>query len=232
MGNEISHKRYCCRRSGKSERPTTVQENTAVDLPVAQTALGAVLWSSVNHPPKEKSQDTATGMQNKDVGRESEIASSFLPVAQIMVRTTKLQDLGEAQPSTEQSEETENKPTTTSPDRQTCTPTQERPESAQPAEGDTGVTTDLPLQTAVEAGAGDAEDVVTDQATVESNSAVRKRPSHKLCKPSPLCRWLKKLKSSAEKAKVEPDAVTSQESSCGLQKDYQVPSMVPSKKDW
>ena len=178
-----------------------MQENRAVDLPIAQTALRAVLWSRVNHPPKEKSQDTATGMQNKDVGRESEIASSSLPVARIMVRTTELQDLGEAQPSAEQSEETENKPTTMmSPDRQTCAPAQERPATAQQADGDTGVTTDLPLQTAIETGATDADDVVTDQATVESNSVVRKRPSDKLCKPSPLCRWLKKLKSPTEEA--------------------------------
>ncbi|KAK4809372.1 hypothetical protein QYF61_008924 [Mycteria americana] len=212
MGNEISHKRYCCRKSRKFERPATVQENTVVDLPVAQTALGAVLWSIVNHPPKEKSQDTATGMKNKDVGRESEITSSSLPVAQIMVRTTELQDLGEAQPSAEQSEETENKPATMmSPDRQTCAPTQERPATAQQAEGDTGVTTDLPLQTAMETGARDVEDVVTDQATVESNSVVRERPTDKLCKPSPLCRWLRKLRSPEEKAKVRPDAITSQE---------------------
>ena len=211
MGNEVSHKRSCCRKSMKFERPATVQENRAVDLPIAETALGAVLWSSVNHPPKEESQDTATGMKNKDRGRRSEIASSSLPVAQITVRTTELQDLGEARPSAEQFEENENKPTTTtSPDRQTCAPTQERPATAQQAERDTELTTDLPLQTATETGARDAEDVVTDQATVESNS-IRKRLSDKLCKPSPLCRWLKKLRSPAEKVKEKPDAITSQE---------------------
>lgn len=209
MGNEISHKRYCCRKSRKFERLATVQDNRAADLPIAQRAL----WSCVNHPPKEKSQDTATGMQNKDGGRESDIASSSLPVAQIIVRSTELQDLGEAQPSAEHSEDTENKPTTTmSPDRQTCAPTQERPAAVQQAKGDTGVTTtDLPLQTTIETGARDAEDEVTDQATVASNSAVCRRPSHKLCKPTPLCRWLKRLKSPAEKAKVKPDAITSQE---------------------
>lgn len=212
MGNEISHKRYCCRKSRKFEKPVALQDNTAVDLPIAQTVLGAVLWSSVNHPPKDKSQDTAAGMQNKDMGRESEMASSSLHVVRIMVRTTELQDLGEAQPSAEQSEGTENKPATTmGPDRQTSAPTQERPATAQQAEGDAGATTDLPLQTTTETGARDAGDVVTDQVTVESNSAVCKRPSDKLCKPSPLCRWLKKLKSPAEKAKVKPDAITSQE---------------------
>lgn len=212
MGNEISHKSYCCRKSRNFERPATEQKNTAVDLPVARTALEAVLWSSEDRPPEEKPQDIATGMQNKDVGRESEIASSSLPVAQIRVRATELQDLGETQPCTEQSEEAENKLTATmSPDRQTCAPIQERSATVQRDKGDAGVTTDLPLQTAIETGARDAEDVVADQATVESNSAACKRPSDKLCKPSPLCRWLKKLKSSAEKPKVKADASTSQE---------------------
>lgn len=212
MGNEISHKRYCHRKSRKFEKLVTLQENAAVDLPIAQTVPGAALRSSVNHPPKDKSQDTAAGMQNKDIGRESEMASSSPHVVRIMGRTTELHDLGEAQPSAEQSEDAENKPATTmGPDRQTNAPTQERPATAQQAEGDAGATTGLPLQITTETGARDAGDVVTDQATVESNSAVCKRPSDKLCKPSPLCRWLKKLKSPAEKAKVKPDAITSQE---------------------
>lgn len=196
-----------------SERLGTVQDNTAADLPTAPAALGAVLWSCVNHPPKEKSEDAAAGMQNKDVVKESEEASCSLPVAQIMVRSTELQDLGEAQPSTEQSEEPENKPAATvSPDRQTCAPTQDRPAAAQQAGGDTGVaTTDLPLQSSVETRARGTEDAVTDQATVEGNSVVRRRPRAKLCRPSPLCRWLKRLKSPAEKAKVKPDETTSQE---------------------
>ncbi|CAM9824555.1 unnamed protein product [Bubo scandiacus] len=211
MGNEISHKRYCYRESRKSERPASVQENTTVDLPIAQTTLGAVLWSSVNDPQKEKSQDATPGKQNEDVGREREIASSSLSVAQITVRTRELQDLGEAQPSAEQPE-TENKPTTMmSPDRQTCAPTQERPVIAQQAEGDTGVTTDLPLQTAKETGARNAEGVVTDQAAEEGNSATRRRLSDRLRKSSPLCRWLKKLKPPAEAAKAKPNAITSQE---------------------
>lgn len=213
MGNEISHKRYCCRKSTKFERLVTAQENTVADLPVAQRALGAVLWSSVNPPPNEKPQDTATGMQNQAVGRGSEIASSSLPVAQITVRTTELQNLGEVQLSAEQAEETENKPTTTmTPDRQTCAPTQERPAMAQQADGDTGVTSDLPLQSTTETGARDAEDVLMEQAAATSDSAlVRRRPSAKLRKPSPLCRWLKKLKSPAEKAEGKPDAIPSQE---------------------
>lgn len=207
MGNEISHERYCCGESGKFERLTTEQRTPAADPPTARAAPGAVLWSSENHPPEEKSQDTATGTQNEDVGRENEISSSSLPVAQIMVRTTELQDLGQSQPSAEQPEQTENEPVTLSPDTQTCAPAQESPAAAQQAEGATGLTiTDLPLQTPT--GAGDAEDAVTEQATAEITSVARRRTR---CKPSPVCRWLKKLRSPAEKAQVKPKANTSKE---------------------
>ncbi|OPJ68140.1 hypothetical protein AV530_013669 [Patagioenas fasciata monilis] len=206
MGNEISHQRYCRGESGNFERLTTEQRTPVADPPVAQAAPGAVLWSSENHPPEEKSQDAVTGMQNEDVERENEIASSSLPVAQIMVRITELQDLGEIQPSAEQSE-TENKPVTPSPDTQTCAPAQESPAAAQQAEGATGlITVDLPLQTPT--GAGDAEDAVTEQAAVEIASVARRRTR---CKPSPVCRWLKKLRSPAEKAQVKPKANTSKE---------------------
>lgn len=205
MGNEISHKKYCCGTPG----PAAEQSHPALDLPAAQSTPGAVLRSSASCPAKERSQITATGVQDKEVGRESEIASCSQPAAQVMERTTELQDLGEAQACAEQAEETANKPATTvTTDRQTCAPAQERPATAQRAEGDRGVmTTDFSLQAATKEGARDGEDGVTDQARMERNSVVSKR----LCKPSPLCRWLKKLKSPAGKAQVKPNATNSQE---------------------
>ncbi|XP_025927516.1 uncharacterized protein LOC112968940 [Apteryx rowi] len=218
MGNEISHKRWCFGNCKNSERQEAEQGSTEADPPMAQKAPMALLWNSVNHPPEEKPPDTAAGTQNKDTGRESEKASSSLqhvqkPVVRIMVQTTQLQDSAEAQPSAELSQETENKVATLlSPDRQTHAPTRERPATAEPAVGDTRVTKAyLPLRAAAETGARDAQDTATDQATAASNSLVCKRPSDKLCKHSPLCRWLKKLKSSAEKSKAKPDAITSQE---------------------
>lgn len=193
MGNKISRKRYCCRKSKSFKRQATEQGNTEGDLPVAQKALGAVLQSSL---PKEKSQDNATRTQNEDI--ENEIASSLeylqKSVEQIAVQTAELQDLGEIQPYTE---ETETKPATmVSPDT-VCAPAEGRAAMPQPASGDVGVTKpDVHLQAAVETGARDVKDVVTAQAPAEGN-LVRKRPRGKMCKPSPLCRWLKKLKSSA-----------------------------------
>lgn len=197
MGNEISQERYC-RRSGKPERQATEQEKAEADLSTAQKSL---LGSSENPLLKEKSQDAAVGMQNKD--KESETASSSLQhtqksVSQTAVQSTELQDHGETQPFVQEPQEAETEPAVMSPDMWTC-PTQERAATAQPAAGDAGVTkTDLALQAAGEVGDGEAEDVVINQAAVEKHS-VCKRPSRKLCKPSPLCRWLKKLKSSAEK---------------------------------
>lgn len=194
MGNKISHKRYCCRKFRSFKRQATEQGNAAGDLPVAQKALGAVLQSSL---PKEKSQDNATRTQNEDI--ENEIASSLeylqKSVEQIAVQTTELQDLDEIQPYTE---ETETKPATmVSPDI-VCAPAEGRAAMPQPASGDVGITKpDVHLQAAVETEARDVKDVVTAQAPVEGNSVVRKRPRGKMCKPSPLCRWLKKLKSSA-----------------------------------
>lgn len=107
------------------------------------------------------------------------------------------QDRGETQPFVQEPEETETEPAVVSPDMLMCVPTQERAATAQPAVGETK--TDLALQAAGEVGDREAEDVVINQAAVEKHSVVHKRPSGKLCKPSPLCRWLKKLKSSAEK---------------------------------
>lgn len=193
MGNEISHKKYCCGTPGPAAEQSPVTS-------------AAVLRCSGSCPVKERSRIAATGMQDKDVGRESEIASCSQPAAQVMERTTELQDLGEAQAC---AEETAHKPATmVTPDLQTCAPAQERPAIAQQAEGDIGVmTTDLSVQAATEEGARDEGVVVTDQARMERSSMVSKR----LCKPSPLCRWLKKLKSPAGKAQVKPDATNSQE---------------------
>lgn len=196
MGNEISHERYC-RRSGKPERQEAEQEKAEADLSTAQKPLPG---SSENPLPEEKSQDAAVGMQNEDP--ESETALSSLQhmqksVLQIAVQSTELQDRGETQPLVQEPEETETEPAVVSPDMLMCVPTQERAATAQPAVGETK--TDLALQAAGEVGDREAEDVVINQAAVEKHSVVHKRPSGKLCKPSPLCRWLKKLKSSAEK---------------------------------
>lgn len=199
MGNEISHERYC-RRSGKPERQAAEQEKAEGDLSTAQESL---LGSSENLLLKEKSQDAAVEVQNKD--KESEPASSSLQhmqksVPQTAVQSVELQDHGETQPSVQEPQEAESEPATVSPDMLKCAATQERAATAQPAAGGAGVTnTDLALQAAGEVGDGEAEDVVINQAAVEKHSAVCKRPSRRLCKPSPLCRWLKKLKSSAEK---------------------------------
>lgn len=194
MGNEISHKRYCCRKSRNFKRQATEQGNAEGDIPVAPKALGAVLRSNL---PKEKSQDNVKRTQNEDI--ENEIASSLehlqKSVEQIAVQTTELQDLGEIQPYTE---ETETKPATTMSPDTLCALTQGRAATLQPASGDTGVTKpDVHLQAAVETEARDVKEVVTAQAPVEGNSVVCKRPRGKMCKPSPFCRWLKKLKPSA-----------------------------------
>lgn len=210
MGNEVSHKRYCWAKSRQFEKLATVQENTGADLSVAQAALGAEPRSSVEHPPKEKLQDT--GMQDQDTGKAAETASSSLPVAQVMVRTAELQALGEAQPSAEQSEEPGDQSSTpVSLDTQACAPAQGSPATALQTAGDAGSAPGLPLQTATGTGAEGAADVVIEQTALRSSSALRKKPRDKLYKPSPLCRWLKQLRSSAENTEVKSEASASQE---------------------
>ncbi|XP_015739279.1 uncharacterized protein LOC107324099 [Coturnix japonica] len=197
MGNNISHESYC-RRSGKPEKQAAEQEKAEADPSTAQESL---LGSSENPLPKEKSLDAAVGMQNK----ETETASSSLQcmqdsVPQAAVQSMEMEDHGETQPPVQEPEVTETEPAIMTSDMLMCALTQEGAATAQPAAGDAEVTkTDLALQAAGEVGDKEAEDVVTNQAAVEKHSSVYKRSSGRLCKPSPLCRWLKKLKSSAEK---------------------------------
>lgn len=77
------------------------------------------------------------------------------------------------------------------------------------AGGDTEVTRrDIPVQPAVEMGAGALQ---TKQGMVKSSSGLHRRASSRVCRASPLCRWLKKLKTPAEKPQGKPGAGTSQE---------------------
>lgn len=183
MGNDIGHERYCCGESGKLERRATEQKTPAAHGPIAQAAPGAVPCGE-NGLAEEKSRDAATGTRNEDVGRENGTASRSLPVAQAVVRTA---------------EETQNEPVSPRADRRTRAPARGGPAAAQQGEGAAGLTTtDL-------AGAGGA---ASEPATAGSTSAAPGRPR---CKPSPVCRWLKKLRSPPEKAQVKPEAITSKE---------------------
>lgn len=209
MGNEISHRRYSCRKFRRFERLRS-EERTSVsdmsDVPMAQPARDGGFWGSVTHPENEEPQGAAAGLSSKEQGRKREMASCCPPVAQGMVRSTELQEPGEAQPPAGQAEEAGDNPPTINPDGKLCAPTQERPARAEPAEGHTEVTKrDFPLQPAVEMGAGEVE---AAQGTVRSSSGLHKSPNTRM---SPICRWLKRLKPPAEKPKPKPGAVSSQE---------------------
>ncbi|KAJ7413421.1 hypothetical protein BTVI_43594 [Pitangus sulphuratus] len=191
MGNEVSHEGYGCRMSRRLKRLPAEQKPTAPDVPLAQPAVGAVLGGRVTHPGREKPQDAAPGMQREDPGGESGTASCSLPEAQRVGRSTELQEFGEAG----------NQPPEVNPDGQTA---QEGPAAAHQGEGDPEVTTmELPLQPAEEMGA--------EQGAGKSSSVVLRKPSKRVCRPSPLCRWLKKLESPAGKPEVKPGGVTGQE---------------------
>lgn len=164
------------------------------DVPTAQPAQSEGFGGNMSHPENEKPQGAAAELHSQEQGRKREMASCSPPVDQGMVRSTELQELGEAGDD----------PSAINPDGKT----QERATRAEAAGGHTAVTTqDLPLQPAVEMGAGGD----TEQGTVKSSSGLHRRPNTRVCRASPLCRWLRKLKAPAEKPKAKPGTATSQE---------------------
>lgn len=186
MGNELSHRRYC-RRFRRFER-LPAEEGTAVpdvpDVPTAQPAQGE--GSGGSGSPPEKKELPAAGQ-----GRSRAMALCSSHVAWAVLRGSGLQEAGDDLPAT-------------NPDGKTPALSQGRAEAAG---GHTEVTTgDLPVQPAVGMAEEDAK-----QGTVKSSSGSHRRASSTQCRASPLCRWLRNLRSPAGKPKAKPGAASSQE---------------------
>lgn len=197
MGNEISHRRYWCRRFRRFERLPAEERTDVSDVPTAQPAQGGRSWSSGSPPENEKLQGAAAGLYRKEKGRKKEMASCSPPVAQGMRRSSELLQIGEAG---------DNPPATNPAGK-----TQGRAAGAEAAGGHPEVTTrGSPLQPAVTVGAGEVQ---SKQGTVRSSSGSQQRASTRVsrARQCKLCRWLQHLKTSREKPKAKAGAVSSQE---------------------
>lgn len=193
MGNELSHRRYCRRfrrfeRLPAEEGPAVPHVPDVPDVPRAQPAQGEGFWGSGSPPEKEEARGAAAGR-----GRKRAMALFCHSGSQGMLRSSELQEAGRDPPAL-------------NPDGKTPALSQGR---AEPAGGHTeGTTGDFPLQPALEMGAGEEE---SKQGTVKSSSGSHKRASTRQCRASPLCRWLRNLRSPAEKPAAKPGAASSQE---------------------
>lgn len=187
MGNEISHTRNRCRRFERlpAEERTDVPDVPAV--PRAQPAQPGEFWGSESHPENETTLSDAAGMDSKEQERKREMASCSPPGLLAVVRSSEL-----------------------------LVATGDNPPAANPggeAQGAAGghaevPRRELPVQPAVEIGDGVLQ---TKQGPVKISSGLHRRPSSRVCRASPLCRWLKKLQTPAEKPQGKPGAGTSQE---------------------
>lgn len=190
MGNDISHRRYWCRKFRRFERLPAEEKTDVPDVPTAQPAQGGSFWSSVSPSEKEKPQGAAAGLHSKEQGRKRKEKTLHSPsVVQGMVRNSELQQLQDTE---------ENLPAMNPAGK---TPTWGR------AGGHTGVTTRAsPLHAAVELEAAEI------QPRLGSSSGAQHRASSRLdrARQCRICRWLGSLKTPEGNPKAKPGAASSQ----------------------